>query len=415
MIFKKSFGCFIIFFTVSLLAQSSSNYSRIGLGDIEYSYSSRRLGMGQLGVSVADADFINSLNPAGWYLLSKTRVEFGINYNGLFISDDNTKRYSGEAEFSGFAFAFPVSKDYGIGVALGFIPFSNVSYLSVQNFKFPVSPQDNYKITYEGKGGLSKLFVGSSYKLPFNLIVGAALDYYFGNINYNSDIEFTSSSNYQAEYIRTYRPKGLGATAGFITPDLSSVFNSLSITDFRFGGSLSYFSNLKTDTLLTSNSVFIIDTIALAKTEIEIPVRINLGTSFVLSKEYLLSFDYSYQPWSEYRFDGRNLSGLRDAFKFSSGFEYRPDRQLGASFWQQIIWRAGLSFEQTQYEVNNEGINQYSVSGGFSFPVGFENTLDIGLQYALRGTTKSNLFKENIIRLNLGISLGEIWFVRPEN
>jgi len=415
MIFKKLFGCFIIFFTVSLLAQSSSNYSRIGLGDIEYSYSSRRLGMGQLGVSVADADFINSLNPAGWYLLSKTRVEFGINYNGLFISDDNTKRYSGEAEFSGFTFAFPVSKDYGIGVALGFIPFSNVSYLSVQNFEFPVSPQDNYKITYEGKGGLSKLFVGSSYKLPFNLIVGAALDYYFGNINYNSEIEFASSSNFQAEYVRTYRPKGLGATAGFITPDLSSVFNSPSITDFRFGGSLSYFSNLKTDTLLTSNSVFIIDTIALAKTEIEIPVRINLGTSFVLSKEYLLSFDYSYQPWSEYRFDGRNLSGLRDAFKFSSGFEYRPDRQLGASFWQQIIWRAGLSFEQTQYEVNNEGINQYSVSGGFSFPVGFENTLDIGLQYALRGTTKSNLFKENIIRLNLGISLGEIWFVRPEN
>ena len=139
MIFRKLLSCFVIFFTVSF-AQSSSSYSRIGLGDIEYSYSSRRLGMGQLGVSVADADFINTLNPAGWYLLSKTRVEFGINYNGLFISDDNTKRYSGEAEFSGFTFAFPVSTDYGIGAALGFIPFSNVSYLSVQNFEFPGSP-----------------------------------------------------------------------------------------------------------------------------------------------------------------------------------------------------------------------------------------------------------------------------------
>jgi hypothetical protein len=142
---------------------------------------------------------------------------------------------------------------------------------------------------------------------------------------------------------------------------------------------------------------------------------LNLGTNLVLNNEYLLSLDYSYQPWSEYKFAGSNQPGLRDAYKISSGFEYRPDRQLGATFWEQIIWRAGVSFEQTQYEINNEGINQYSVSGGFSIPVGFENTLDIGLQYALRGTTKSNLFKENIIRLNFGISLGEVWFIRPEN
>jgi hypothetical protein len=415
MIFKKLLSFVLFFLIVPLHSQSGSNYTRLGLGDIEYSYSSRRLGMGQLGVSVADVDFINSLNPAGWYLLSKTRIEFGINYNGLFISNDNLKRYSGEAELSGFTFAFPISTDYGISAAVGFIPFSNVSYLSVQNFEFPESPSDNYKLTYEGTGGLSKIFIGTSYKFPFNTIVGATLDYYFGSINYNSKIEFSNTSSFNAEYIKTYRPKGLGTTAGFITPDLSSIFNSSAITDFRFGGSLNYFFNLNADTLLTSNSVLLTDTIAFAETEIEIPPRINLGASLVLNNEYLLSLDYSFQFWSRYKFAGSNPPGLRDAFKISSGFEYRPDRKLGVTFWEQIIWRAGLSFEQTQYEINNEGINQYSISGGFSIPIGFENTLDIGLQYALRGTTRSNLLKENIIRMNFGISLGETWFIRREN
>ena len=79
-----------------------------------------------------------------------------------------------------------------------------------------------------------------------------------------------------------------------------------------------------------------------------------------------------------------------------------------------IIWRAGLSFEQTQYLVNNEGINQYSISGGFSLPVSTANTLDLGLQYAIRGTTDPGLYKENILKLYFTISLGDIWFIREE-
>ena len=58
-----------------LLAQSSSSYSRYGIGDIDYSYSVRRMGMGQLGTAVADADFISIINPASLYKIDKTRFE----------------------------------------------------------------------------------------------------------------------------------------------------------------------------------------------------------------------------------------------------------------------------------------------------------------------------------------------------
>jgi hypothetical protein len=74
------------------VAQQGSAYTRFGLGDIQSSYSARRLGMGQLGTSVADEDFIGTLNPAGWNLLKMTRVEFGVAYNGLSVSADNFQK-----------------------------------------------------------------------------------------------------------------------------------------------------------------------------------------------------------------------------------------------------------------------------------------------------------------------------------
>src|SRR5690606_36142675 len=110
----------------------------------------------------------------------------------------------------------------------------------------------------------------------------------------------------------------------------------------------------------------------------------------------------------------RNNPYLRDAIMVSGGIEYKPTREPGSTFWEQIIWRAGLSFEQSQYIINNVGINQYSISGGLSLPLSPENTFDIGIQYSMRGTTDSNLFSENIFRLNVRVILGEIWFIRQE-
>lgn len=399
-----------VFLSVPVFTQNSSTYSRLGLGDIEYSYSARRLGMGQLGVSIADEDFINSLNPAGWYKLSKTRIEFGLYYNGMFLSDNNKSSYFAETEFSGFTVAFPVSRLYGIGIAAGLVPFSNVSYDVEQTFNI----DDPYKLTYQGSGGLTKLFVGTSYKLPFNLVVGTSLDYYFGNLKYKSRIEFTESSASYAEYENIYRPEGVGVTFGFISPDISFSADSNSITDFRFGGSISYVGSIDLDTVLTSLSSTSSDTISHGKTKADVPIRLSLGVNAVFNKEYLLSLDYTYQPWSDYKIGGINQPGLRNSHKISVGFEYKPIEELG-TFWEQIIWRAGLSFEGTQYQVNNEGINQYSVSAGLSMPISNDNTLDLGILYAMRGTTDSDLIKANVIRLSLGISFGELWFVRREN
>ena len=82
----------------------------------------------------------------------------------------------------------------------------------------------------------------------------------------------------------------------------------------------------------------------------------------------------------------------------------------GSTSWEQIKWRLGLSYELTQYIINNTDITQFSATAGVSFPLGLGNSFDLGLEFALRGTTESNLIKENFYRVNIGISFGELWF-----
>ena len=397
-------------FPVSL-AQSSSPYTRLGIGDIEYANSARNLGMGQLGVADAEGNFISFYNPAALFNLKRTRIEFNLNYYGSFLSGDNLSTYSAKANFGGFMFAFPVSSRYGIGAVAGIVPFSNVSYNVHDNVN---SANENYETSYEGKGGLSKIFFGSSYKLPFDLSIGATFDYYFGNFDYSSYITFPDGSNAGASYTNEYRPKGLGTTLGLITPDISGLLNLGGITDFRLGIAYNYLTELKTDTVLTSNTTLGTDTIASGIVDMKVPGRLSTGLSFVINKKYLLSLDYVFQAWNNYLFDGKTPRNLRKSNKISAGFEYTPQLKIGASFWEQIIWRAGLSFEQTQYMVDNEGINQFSVSGGFSLPLSTANTLDLGIQYAIRGKNDPGLFKEDILKLYLTVSLGDIWFIREE-
>ena len=78
------------------------------------------------------------------------------------------------------------------------------------------------------------------------------------------------------------------------------------------------------------------------------------------------------------------------------------------------MWRAGVSYEQTQYIINGTGINQLSVFAGLTFPLGFGDSFDLGLEFSQRGTLDSNLIQENFFRINIGLSFGELWFQRVE-
>ncbi len=410
--FRKYIILLIIFLTNIIYASGGSIYSRFGFGDFYYSYSARRMGMGELGIASIDYDYLNFLNPASWSKLRVTRVETGIIYHGNNISNNSSSVFYSQTIFTGFMLGFPIDHQYGISLTAGLLPFSNVDY-DVAN-KENNDLTGSYKLSYSGKGGLSKAFVGLSYKLPFNFSVGASLDYYLGKITHKSSIEFNSSSTYKnGSFSDEYSYSGLGFTIGLISGNLSQLIKLNNVKDLRIG--ITYSSNTTIDADTVNNSTTIIGTISNSSGKIttKLPYRFGAGLSLQWS-DYLIVADYLYQPFNQFTKDNKHLNELKNLQKLSLGIEYRKSELRSHSYWEQVMLRGGLSYEKTQYEINNKSIDMISIYSGFSLPLGLESTIDFAFQYGRRGTTANNLLKENIYKFSITLSLGEIWFIRQE-
>ena len=205
-------------------AQKTSTYSRYGIGDIYYSYSARTLSMGHTGTAMINSDYVEILNPASWAYLSRVRFELSFAYDELKLSNSNDSKYYGDGLFKGVTFGFPISEVNKIGLAFGVVPYSRINYEVTENVIDTLT--GNYNTTYLGKGGLSKIFIGSSFQLPGEFLIGATLEYYFGNIKYTSKLAFENTSYFPSEYELNFAPKGFGTTIGLITPDMSGLLNS---------------------------------------------------------------------------------------------------------------------------------------------------------------------------------------------
>ncbi len=405
---------FLVVYSTILFSQSSSSYTRYGIGDINYTYSARSLGLAKTGVATLNKGFVEILNPASWAALSLTRIEFSLVLNGVQLNDNSNTALYTDADFKGFTFAFPISKRLGIGFASGLLPYSRISYNVVQFKEAEETVGSDYTETYEGDGGLSRLFMGASVSIPFDWIFGATLEYYFGKRTYSSTIEFDDASFLPAEYEVDYRSTGFGTTVGLISQNFASLFNSESISNLRIGISVNLLSDLDTDTSLTINPRTVLDTVFSGSTQMSVPMRITAGLTLQLSNAYSFNLDYIYQPWSEFTVAAVTSSFMRDVHKIGFGFEYKPVLGIGKSSWELIMWRAGVSYEQTQYIINGIGINQLSVFAGLTFPLGFGDSFDIGLEFSQRGKLEENLIQENFFRINVGFSFGELWFQRVE-
>lgn len=409
----KLFLAVFFILQINILSQTGSGYSRIGIGDVNYSTSAYGAGIGGLGVSLSNNAFYDIVNPATWNQINRTRFNVDMSYSGSFLSQNGTSGFNGKAQFAGLTLAFPVSDSNGATVSLGIVPYSSVSYNVSENVTALTQVNGSYQVIYKGDGGLSKAYVGTSYRLPFDLSLGATLNYYFGSIEYVATSEFISSDASNSNYTRTYHPHGLGSNFGLVSPDISTLFHSDLISNMRIGVAAEYLGQLNTDTILTSTTTTRTDTIEEGNVKMKVPIRLMAGLSFSLDQKYSISLDFATQNWSNYAFNDVNSGDLRNASKLSVGFQYKPKQEIGATSWQQIIWRAGFSYEQTQYKVDGTGINQYSAAGGFSFPMSQGNTFDLTVLYGSRGSSRPDLIQERFVKLNVGLSLGELWFVRP--
>lgn len=406
----KKFIFFFLILNASLLLGDGggSIYTRYGLGDRIIGYDGIRGAMGGLGGALIDGSYLGSYNPASLSGFRQTRIQANASYFGINYSDNTNSSFRSNFQFSGFSLGFPISEVYSSNFVIGIIPYSNVQYeLESYNSDFEASEK------FEGAGGINKIYGTFTYKIPLDFLIGASFEYYFGKIEYLSQYDFDETTFTDPIYIREQVYLASGFNFGIISPDLSVLLEVPLISELRISANYNKIGDATIDTSLIFSSNIGADKVYEGVMESPMPSNFGIGMQLELNEKFVFISDYFFEDYNQTTYPGTS-NYLEKFEKFSFGFEYKNSEKQFGDFSESLKFRVGFSYEKMPFSINDNEINSYIFSGGISLPFGFSNSIDLGFSYIKRGGSENNLLQENIYLFNTSVSLGEIWFRRPE-
>jgi hypothetical protein len=329
-------------------------------------------------------------------------------------------------------------------MAFGITPLSSVGYNFVNHVSDPVIGAITYK--YEGKGGISRLFIGTSYEIIHSnankVSVGANLSYLFGSLTTSNRAVIDGQSN-STGYLHTKISNNT-----FIS-DFIGEFGVLyrgkmnDRTHFNMGSTLNLASKLfaRREELAFSFSDVVteslIDTISYSQSgfgRIFYPKKVGFAASLEKniprsekgSRRFIFSAQYEIQDWGKYSevFDSDTLvDNMKNSRSFGFGIQYSPYTSniitSTEKWWAISTYRLGYSQRSTYLLLDETQINQYGISFGIGIPLlnsmSF-SVLNLGIEAGQRGSLGDGLIQEKYINFNLGFTIAphrsDPWFVK---
>lgn len=391
---------------VSQTFAGGSIYSRFGVGDLLYYGSSRIDAMGGAGIALIGDGFINRLNPAGIARISHTRISGGFEYSNFSSTDQLGSSSFGYGSYKGVSFGIPISKDNGIVMLLESSPYSSINY-AVEQADSQLSQK------FYGKGGLSLLSFGGSYSPSSALTLGAKLNYVFGRVRQFVNFNFTDGTFTDSELDRSDFYSGFNVTVGTIYEGMGDLLNSPSLKPLTVGLIVTTPTVLSVQQERYLSTTQTTDTTYTNSGNVDLPLAVGVGASYLMSGRYYLTGDVYYQNWQSANFFGQHPAEIKNNTRVAVGFESLPQRET-ESYGKRIAYRAGIYYNSTYYNINNTPINELFLTAGIGLPIGPDARLNIGLHVGTRGTTTNNLQRDTIFRLSLSISASEVWFMKFE-
>jgi hypothetical protein len=271
--------------------------------------------------------------------------------------------------------------------------------------------------TFNGSGGLNRVFLASGYQINKNLSLGLEVNQNFGLVETMST-EYISDVENGTQEINSSRIKGTSFTFGLMyDAKISSKLRGY--TSFTFTPE----SNLNLANQRVLKTVFSapgfgdleIDRIELPvdNTTIKMPSRISGGFGLGQKLKWLLGTEITYQGSSTMgnRFTDINNATFENSVRISLGGFYIPKYNSFTSYLSRVTYRAGIRYENTGLVLQNESINDYGMNFGLGLPLGGTfSKINVGFEYGQRGTRKQNLILENYFNLSIGLTFNDKWF-----
>lgn len=403
-----------------LFAQFNNNttspYSRFGLGDL-HSYSfGRTFAMGGASLASRNSQQINTANPASYTAVDSLVFLFEFGMNGKFSNyrNDLTSMNANDVNFRYLAMNFQIKN--WLATSVGLTPYSDVGYdVTITE---DVENVGEIRSFYYGEGSLSRAYFGLALEPVKNISVGANLNYLFGTLNRNAEIAFLDASDfYSIQKYEKIRVRDFGLNFGLqATVPLKNDQNIHFAVVLENKPEYTAFYSDITQKNLTSGNSSDLDTLNFQEEEksfIRFPLSYGAGISYVKDNQLEINLDYYHQNWSEAIFFDSNNPVLTDLDKFAVGAEWIPDKFSIRSYLNRIAYRAGLKYEKSYLMLNNQQIKDFGISFGVGLPVYRSNsTINVAAEIGRRGTRKSNLVVENYAKLNVSVNLYDLWFIK---
>lgn len=406
---------FVALVSLNTVAQegSASPYSFYGVGEIKFRGTVENKSMG--GISMySDSIHLNMLNPASLGKLKMTNFNIGGNqkFTTLKTSEEEAKGSTTTLDY--IAVGLPMGK---LAMSFGLMPYSSVGYKT--GFTDPTTAEIG-EGRYEGSGGINRGFVAAGYQLTDKLSLGLEVNYSFGKITTEA-IEITSDEPDHYDTMETNETSlnGLGLNLGinyttklnnsleFVSGLTYSPQVNLDSENYRRISSIKFNSNGQVTGVrdIIESDTEVID--------INLPSKLTLGAGIGKHKKWFAGIDISTIGTNKLnnRTFNNSETDFKNATRVALGGFYIPKYNSLTNYGSRITYRAGMRYENTGLVIRNEDINEFGISFGVGLPVGRKlSNVNLGFEYGSRGTTTSNLVKENFINLNISLSLNDKWF-----
>ncbi|MBS1773893.1 MAG: hypothetical protein JST82_13620 [Bacteroidetes bacterium] len=389
--------------------RENSPYSRYGVGEMRNAANISLRGMGSVTSAYSSGTNVNAENPASYAGLRLTTYEASIEANTKTVVSGVDKYKTGNGTLNYMNIGIPLGK-YA-GMALGYRPISRTFYLL--NDTSLVDSFGKAIKSYSGEGTLSQGYIGfaGNYK---GISLGFNFGYVFGTteiINSMEPLDITSKV-ISSRFYRKTRIGGIYWDAGAMYEH--SITKKLGL---RGGATLHISQGLKaTRDEYWISYKFQTDTPYQNVgnvSKVTIPTRYSAGIQLVSTDHWTVGVDYSAAQWGQFRSYGLTDSFAQSNYRIAVGGEFCPNPDAKTQYLSKVTYRLGFYYGTDPVMLRNTQLNYYAVTGGFSLP--FKKNiarLHTSIEIGRRGTTANGLFKENFVRVGLGLSLNDKWFIK---
>lgn len=400
-----------------------SPYSQYGLGENAQRGGGLNQGMNGLGIGVHRSYLVNPLNPASYAMVDSLTMLFDVGLSGQITSynENGKKDKTKTANFEYVMGSFRLSK--AMGLTFGILPLTSVGYKYTTTTK--LDTKTSVTTSYEGDGGLHQLFVGVGARPIKPLSVGVNVGYVWGG--YDRGVAGNSGSTVN-RLVKYYSAEVNSYTLDFgVQYDYRINKTDLLTLGLTYGLGHKLGTDAECRVISSNSSVSKNDTTLLEVHDaLELPHTVGAGFSYSHGDKWLLGADVQAQFWKKTSFpdyvNGQyTLSDklLDNSYKLTVGGEYCP-RWNARNIFQRIHYRFGAGYTTPYYKINGQtGPRQISATVGFGIPIAntyisrtslFFPFLNISAQYV--NNNASGLIRENIFRINIGLTFNERWFAK---